>query len=441
MALPTQPYKGARDFYPEDMRLQKYLFATLREVVERYGYEEYDAPILESLELYKAKSGEEIVNEQTYTFEDRGGRQVVIRPEMTPTVSRMVAARRQELGYPLRWYSIPNLWRYERPQKGRLREHWQLNVDLFGIDGTAAENELIHVTDSIMRRLGADHSMYKIRLNDRRFIDHLLHSYAGFDEVQSQSIGKLIDRMHKMEPADFQTQLDALCTPSQREDGTTERLLAVLSVGQLENLPPELVEHESLKDLKELLTNLLDDNIANVVFDPTLMRGFDYYSGIVFEVFDVSPDNNRSLFGGGRYDGLVGLFGVDPVSTVGFGMGDVVLADFLETHGLLPKLLPETHLYAVVVDEPLIPRAEKVVTQLRKEGVNVALDISGKSLDKQFKTANKKGVPYVVVIGKKELDDDRYILKDMQSGIEETHGVERIASIVEDARRPNLEVE
>jgi histidyl-tRNA synthetase len=171
------------------------------------------------------------------------------------------------------------------------------------------------------------------------------------------------------------------------------------------------------------------------------MRGFDYYSGIVFEVFDVSPDNNRSLFGGGRYDGLVGLFGVDPVPTVGFGMGDVVLADFLETHGLIPRLLPETNLYAVVVDEPLLPRAEKVVTELRKEGVNVALDISGKSLDKQFKTANKKGIPYVLVIGKKELDEGQYILKNMQSGLEETHGVERIASIVKDARNLGLEAE
>jgi histidyl-tRNA synthetase len=441
MALSIQPYKGARDFYPEDKRLQKYIFGKIREVVERFGYEEYDAPILEPLDLYLAKTGEEIVNEQTYMFEDRGGRQVVIRPEMTPTVSRMVAAKRQELGYPLRWYSIPNLWRYERPQKGRLREHWQLNVDLFGVEGIAAESELIHITDSIMRRLGADHSMYKIRLNDRRLIDHLLHGYAGFDEVQSQSISKLIDRMHKMEPAHFQTQLDALCTPSQRDDGTAERLLAVLSVDKLENLPPELVEHESLRDLKTLLAQLLENNIANVVFDPTLMRGFDYYSGIVFEVFDVSPDNNRSLFGGGRYDGLVGLFGVDPVPTVGFGMGDVVLADFLETHGLIPRLLPETNLYAVVVDEPLLPRAEKVVTELRKEGVNVALDISGKSLDKQFKTANKKGIPYVLVIGKKELDEGQYILKNMQSGLEETHGVERIASIVKDARNLGLEAE
>src|ERR1700712_1652139 len=168
MALSTQPYKGARDFYPEDKRLQKYLFGTLRTVAERFGYEEYEAPILEPLEIYLAKSGEEIVNEQTYSFEDRGGRKVVIRPEMTPTVSRMVAAKRQELAYPLRWYSIPNLWRYERPQAGRLREHWQLNVDLFGVSNISADHELIMVADSILKAFGASADSYVIRLSSRQ---------------------------------------------------------------------------------------------------------------------------------------------------------------------------------------------------------------------------------------------------------------------------------
>src|SRR5690349_2528863 len=151
MTLSTQPYKGARDFYPEDKRRQKFMFSKLREVAEKYGYEEYDAPILEPIEIYAAKTGEEIVNEQTYTFEDRGGRKVAIRPEMTPTVSRMVAAKRQELAYPLRWYSIPNLWRYERPQRGRLREHWQFNADIFGIAGLEAEQEIIELADSILQ--------------------------------------------------------------------------------------------------------------------------------------------------------------------------------------------------------------------------------------------------------------------------------------------------
>src|SRR5215469_12416414 len=177
MALTTQPYKGARDFYPEDKRIQKYMFSVIRRSVERYGYEEYDAPVLEPLELYLAKTGEEIVNEQTYAFEDRGGRRVAIRPEMTPTVSRMVAARRQELAYPLRWYSIPNLWRYERPQRGRLREHWQLNVDIFGVAGIAAEAEIIDMVDATFKAFGATSDMYEIRLNHRGLVDYLLGTY------------------------------------------------------------------------------------------------------------------------------------------------------------------------------------------------------------------------------------------------------------------------
>ncbi|MGH7241481.1 MAG: ATP phosphoribosyltransferase regulatory subunit, partial [Candidatus Saccharimonadales bacterium] len=214
MALSTQPYKGARDFYHEDKRLQKYMFSKLRTVAESFGYEEYDAPILEPLELYLAKTGEEIVNEQTYVFEDRGERKVVIRPEMTPTVSRMVAAKRQELAYPLRWYSIPNLWRYERPQKGRLREHWQLNVDIFGVAGIEAEYEIIQLADQIFKSFGARADMYTIKLNSRKLMDYLLGEYLGFDDVQQLSIAKLIDRMHKMSTADFATQLDALCSPS-----------------------------------------------------------------------------------------------------------------------------------------------------------------------------------------------------------------------------------
>lgn len=434
MALSTQPYKGARDFYPEDYRHQRWMFGVCTEVLERYGYERYDAPMLEPLELYQAKSGEEIVNEQTYQFEDRGGRKVVIRPEMTPTVSRMVAARRQELGYPLRWYSIPNLWRYERPQKGRLREHWQLNADIFGIEGVVAEQELIQIVDSIMRGLGAERSMYKIRLSDRVFINHVLVDYLGLDEVQTQSVSKMIDKMHKMDRADFLTHIDGLCTPSQREAGAVDKLLAILEAKNLEALPEELASHESLNNLRTLLAALHEVGVTNAEFDATLMRGFDYYSGIVFEVFDKTPENNRSMFGGGRYDGLVGLFGVDPVPTVGFGMGDVVLADFLETHGLVPHLLPETHVYLAVAGD-VLDGAQKVAAELRKDGVNVALDISGKSLDKQLKTANKKGVPYVIVVGEQELESRQFKLKNMQSGEEETHGIDRIASIVEDSRK------
>ncbi len=434
MALSTQPYKGARDFYPEDKRIQKYMFRKLRDTVEKFGYEEYDAPILEPLELYAAKSGEEIVNEQTYTFEDRGGRMVAIRPEMTPTVSRMVAARRQELGYPLRWYSIPNLWRYERPQRGRLREHWQLNVDIFGVSDLTAEHEMILLGDQIMKSFKASASMYEIRVNSRQLIDYILSDYLRFDTVQAHGVAKLIDRMHKMERSAFVTQVDGLSTPTQRENGIVEKLLQIVSAKKIMDLPVEVQLHQSVRSLEALLKMLVDSGVSNARFDASLMRGFDYYTGIVFEVFDVHPDNNRSMFGGGRYDGLVGLFGVEPVPTVGFGMGDVTLQDFLTTHDLLPELRSETDAYVVLIGDVYEP-AQHAIQEMRAQGLRIAIDATGRKLDKQFKAAEKKQIHYVVFIGPREIEEDIYVLKNIQTGLEERHGIARLISLVKDYRK------
>lgn len=420
MSLSTQPYKGARDFYPEQKRVQKYMFSVWRSVCERYGYEEYDAPILESLDIYLAKTGDEIVNEQTYNFTDRGGRQVVIRPEMTPTVSRMVAGRRQELGYPLRWYSIPNLWRYERPQKGRLREHWQLNVDIFGIDGTSAEFEVMQLVNDMFTAFGAQPNMYELRLNHRGLIDYLLGDYLGLQATERHAVGKLIDRFHKLTRSDFIAKLDAVLTPAQRQAGLTEKLLGLLEAKQLTDLPAVAQQQAAAVELQQLLTQLQAAGIGNARFDATLMRGFDYYTGIVFEVFDTNPDNNRSMLGGGRYDGLVGLFGVNPVPTVGFGWGDVTLQQFLEGHGLMPALQPETHVYVALIGD-VAAAAQPAIAKLRAAKVNVAVDLSGKKLGTQFKTAQKKQVQHVLIIGETELADNLFTLKNLSTG-EESKG-------------------
>ncbi|HWB39497.1 MAG TPA: histidine--tRNA ligase [Candidatus Saccharimonadales bacterium] len=413
MSLSTQPYKGARDFYPEDKRLQKYMFGVWRDVCERFGYEEYDAPILESLDIYLAKTGEEIVNEQTYAFEDRGGRQVVIRPEMTPTVSRMVAGKRQELAYPLRWYSIPNLWRYERPQRGRLREHWQLNVDIFGVADNQAEYEIISLVDSMFKEFGADQTMYETHLNSRLLMDFALGTYLGLSQDEAHRVGKLIDRRAKMDQSKFLSAVDEAISPKARKDGAVEKLLAVLDAKTLADLPKELQTQDSVAELTQLLKRLDDAGVTNVRFAPDLMRGFDYYTDIVFEVFDLNPDNNRSMLGGGRYDGLVGLFGVQPVPTVGFGWGDVTLANFLEGHRLLPDLKPETDAYVVVIGEADV---QKVVSQLRAKGLNLAVDLSGRKLGDQLKTAAKKGIKYALIIGENELKAGKFQLKDLTTG-------------------------
>ena len=433
-SLSTQPYKGARDFYPEDKRVQKYMFGVMRKVCEQYGYEEYDAPILEPTDLFASKTSDEIVNEQTYTFTDRGDRSVTIRTEMTPSVSRMVAGRRQELAYPARWYSIPNIWRYERPQRGRLREFWQLNVDLFGIPGIEADHEIIQVADALMQTYGAKRSMYTIKVNSRKLINTLLKDVLGEDETQTQTLIRLIDRMHKMDPAEFAAQTDALFSPSQREAGNADRLAAFLKVESLDDLAPELKEHASVAELKALMSLLSQSKITNAVFDPTLMRGFDYYTDIVFEVFDTDPENNRAMFGGGRYDGLVGLFGVEPVPTVGFGMGDVTLQNFLETHKLLPKPEPETDAYVVLVGD-VYRQAQTVIADLREMGVNLAVDMSGRKPDKQLKSAIKKGIHFAIFIGEKELADEQLVIKNLHTGEEEHHGAQRTVSILKDYRQ------
>jgi len=423
MALSTSPYKGARDFYPSDKRKQNYIFKVWREVAESFGYEEYDAPVIEPLELYLAKTSEEIVKEQTYAFEDRGGRQVTLRPEMTPTVSRMVAGKRQELAYPLRWYSIPNLWRYERPQKGRLREHWQLNVDLFGASGVEGDYEIIEVADSIMQRFGANRDSYIIRLNSRKLINDVLREQIGLDETQTAAAIRLIDRQQKMPADQFMQAMNEIVQEK------SQSLLDILKCVSLSDLPPELQDHQSTKDLHKLSMLLARSGITNAQFDITLMRGFDYYTDIVFELFDTSPENNRSLFGGGRYDGLVGLFGVEPVPTVGFGMGDVTVGDFLDTHNLMPGLTTPVDL-AVIIIGAVYLEAQDAIKQLREAGLKVAVDHTGRKIDKQLKMADKAGYKFVLFIGEQELRTSQFKLKELATGQEQTISLNQVTDVI-----------
>lgn len=432
MALSTQPVKGARDFYPDDMRLQTYIFDVWRSVCERFGYEEYDAPILESTNLYLAKGNQEIIDEQTYTFTDRGGRSLTMRTEMTPTVSRMVAARRQELAYPARLYSIPQCWRYERMQRGRGREFYQLNVDIFGLEGVEAELEMITMADQIMRRFGAKPSMYTIKLNSRKLVDEYLRSELGADDTQLQSLVRLIDRKEKMEPAQFSALADAIFTPSQRQAGMADKLQAFLEVKALTDLPPRFLETPSVQSLAVVLSRLNEAGVSNVVFDTTIMRGFDYYTDIVFEVFDTHPDNNRAMFGGGRYDGLVALFGAQPVPTIGFGMGDITLQNFLEVHKLVPVLQSTTDLYVVILGELDVSTE---VAALREMGLNVAVDYSNRKIDKQIKSAQKLGVRYVLFVGERELESQQFNLRNLQTGTEEQYSLQRVVSIAKDYRK------
>src|SRR3990167_4661338 len=438
MNLRTQPYKGARDFYPEDKRIQKWMFAKLRDVVESFGYQEYDAPLIESFEIYAAKTGEEIVNEQLYSFEDRGGRKVAIRPEMTPSVSRMVAARRQELAYPLRWYSIPNLWRYERPQAGRLREHWQLNVDIFGVGGIEADHEIILLADRILKEFGAKAENYTIRVNSRQLLNWILIENFHFDKGQLKPLSRLIDKKDKISDKEFKNSISVLLSTSQHQADVLSQLVEYLKVKTLGELPLVVQQHPAAKQLQQLLTLLMSSGVQSAVFDPSLMRGFDYYTDIVFEVYDNNPENSRAMFGGGRYDALVGAFGVEPVPTAGFGMGDVTLQMFLEGHKLMPKFEPETDATVILIGD-IYEAAQKTLATFREEGLRLAVDTSGRKLDTQLKSAVKSEIPYVIFLGEHELASQRFKLKDLRSGEEKELSLERLVSTLAARHKPKAE--
>ena len=407
--LPTAPYKGVRDFYPEDQFVQRYLAEAMGRACESFGYEEVNASILEPAELYRAKgaSNDEIVREQTYTFTDRGKREVTLRPEMTPTVARMVAAKRRELAYPLRWYSIPNVFRYERPQRGRLREHWQLNADLFGDTGVAGDAEIIALAHRVMLELGATENDFEIRISDRRILE------AAYDELkltpeQRRETTALLDRRAKLD--DFDAQLKKM-----------------IGADAAKTLLTHLDSVSSNAYLEELRQLLEAQGVRTALVDTTITRGFDYYTGMVFEVYDTNTENKRSLFGGGRYDHLLESFGAEATSAVGFGMGDVTAQDFLETHDLLPEYAPATELMLCVLEHTALSHTLQLAQALRSADVTVAINYSLKRAGEQVKTANKLRIPFVICVGDKEMEHGAYTLKHLPTGNEDVLPAEKIA--------------
>ena len=393
--LSTDPYKGTRDFYPEDMAIQRYIFETWAHVAESFGFERYDASVLEPAELYKSKGAEneEMVNEQTYTFTDRGNREVTLRPEMTPTVARMVAAKRRELSFPVRWYSIPNLFRYERPQRGRLREHWQLNCDMFGADHYTADVEMIALATEVLKAFGATSDMFEVRINNRAWLNEFLKN-EGLDDTQVHAMITLLDRKEKID--DF--------VPRAKE-----------IAGKHINFNQEPAENS---DLAKVINGLAKLGIKNVRFSLSTVRGFNYYTGTVFEIFDTDPNNNRSLIGGGRYENLTEMFGGEPITGIGFGMGDVTMRDFLEVHELLTSDITAPTLMIIPTDSEKNMDAQVLAQQFRRADIHVAVDMSTKKIGKKLAAAGEAFVEYALILGDDEVASCIYILKNLNDGTE-----------------------
>ena len=401
--LSTQPYKGTRDFYPAQMRFRNWFFGKIREVLEKSAYEEYNAPMLESFEIYAAKSGEELASTQTYNFMDRGDRHLAIRPEMTPSVARMVAAKMYDLNMPLKWFAIPNMYRCEAPQRGRLREFWQLNVDIFGCDGFEADMDVIESAINILRVFGADETMFKVHINNRRFFNDVICAISGADADGAKKVSKIVDKKNKIPREVYEKEM--------RELGLSDEQIAkidalyTMSVEEATALCPDSVGAKELADLFSLLKETGLDKYC--VFDFGIIRGLDYYTGTVFEVFDEAPENNRAMYGGGRYDNLVGLFVKNAkVSGVGYGMGDVTLENFLVTHNLVPDFSQgETKVLVARFNDVPYKEYINLTSSIRDAGTTCALYLGTKKFGKQIDYAFKENYTHIVIMGGTEFEN------------------------------------
>lgn len=402
MALNKSPYKGCRDFFPKDMRGRDFLFNRMKKVAESFAYEAYDGPMLEEVELYKAKSGEELINEQIYSFTDRGDRFVAMRPEMTPTLARMVANIHKQAAKPLRWYSIPNLFRYEKPQRGRVREHWQFNVDIFGAKENLGEIETLNLAVNFLKSFGANESMFSIRVNDRKVVDGFFNKLLKVEADKAYRLYKIIDKSMKVS----QEALDEMLAEQLSTD-QIDLFKKYLAIKTNDELIDFIVTHE-LKDEAQSLLIILSNceklGIDKFIqYDPAIVRGLDYYTGLVFEIFDLNPKNRRAIAGGGAYANLLQIFNENPLAGVGFGLGDVTLRDFLEVHNLLPDFShAKNNLFISYTSQDQEATSMKFANELREKGLNIELNLGVMKFNKIFKTAENKGHKFVAIVEPKD---------------------------------------
>ncbi len=409
--------RGTRDFYPEDMRKRRSLLNSLRKTIELYGYDEYDAPLLESFDLYAAKSSPEIIERQSYVFEDRGGDRIVVRPEMTPSIARMIAAKQRELPSVLRWYSFPECWRYERPQKGRLRNFLQANVDLIGSDSIEADVEVIDLALSMIRDLGIDMSKIEVRINDRRLLEGWLAD-AGITQENQANTLSLLDEKGKLEPEVFRSRLVELSS-IESADALIQKLNLLPEALRMDEEAARLCETQ-----KQLAKLGWQDNVK---VDASIIRGFVYYTGIVFEVYETSGEFRRAIFGGGRYDGLVEALGGSSVSAIGFGVSDVSLEELLLTQN---KTLENTEDKAVI----LIPFSDveaqeqsEIATLLRANGIITATSFPPYGFSPQLKLAQKKNIETVILLASEELNANNVIVRNLKTGSQEVIAIDNLA--------------
>jgi histidyl-tRNA synthetase len=419
-----QPLKGTRDFYPEEMAIRTWLYNTVRDISESFGYQEYETPCIETLELYAAKSGEELVKEQSFVFPDRGGNLITLRPELTPSLARMIAQRQRQLTFPLRWWSWGPIWRYEKPQKGRGREFFQWNIDLIGVDSPAADAEIVAIAAMFFKKVGLTPGEVNILVGNRRLMDAQFQSLAIPTE-QRPAVLKLIDRREKMSPEQWENHAAAIGLRAAQVEGLKARLADY----ELWRESPELVQ------FFEIIQSLgLSETVR---FAPHIIRGLQYYTGTVFEAWDVSGEF-RALFGGGRYDNLVADVGGEPLPGTGFAMGDMVITLLLEKLGRLPQGLNQSPagVLVTVFDAERLPASFALAAELREAGLNVACYPAVDKLSKQFKYADRIGTKVVIVLGPDELAQGTVTVKNLMARVQQSIPRSEVPVFIQQILRP-----
>ncbi len=415
--LSNQPPKGMADWFPEEFAVRKYIFDTWRKVCVQFGYDEYLTPILESAEVYKAKSGEDVGGKELMTMTDKAGRELAIRPEMTPSVTRMVSRIYDAEPKPIRFFSIANYVRNEKPQRGRNREFWQLNYDIFGSDSINADIEILQIALEIMLAFNPPENAFVLYVNNRKLIDAVLKKYADVSDDVRVLVVRILDKWEKLSEEDFRGRLTEVGLNQEQIGGLVKFMQSKTADELIQNLP-WLEKNEGYVETQQIIEVLKSLGYSDwLTFQPNIIRGFDYYDGMVFEVFDNHPDNQRSLFGGGRYNGLASLFGKDSFPGVGCAPGDETTKLFLEAWGLLDELNLKNEMYYLpIIDKALENEVQELSKRLRSEGKNVQIGLEEERIGNALSYANSRGIPFVILFGEEEKSKRVYQLKNMDSG-------------------------
>ncbi len=423
-----EPLRGMDDYYPADLREVNWIIENIKDVAERYGYEEYETPQIEPVEIFAAKSSDELVNEQSFIMEKKEGERLILIPELTPSLARMVAKKSQELKKPIRWFSIPTCFRYERPQKGRRRAFIQPNIDILGEESLYADLEIFNIIVDIFTQFGATSEQFQIYYNSRRFMDSVCKYILEIREDISPLVFKILDKSDKMDDTEF----EKLVIETFQDEVIIQGILKLKDakgvselLKKFDNIPEGFYESKGYLELINFEQLIKEVDISNYcTFSSGTVRGLDYYTGIIYEVFDTGKENIRSIFGGGRYDDLLSIFSDEKITGTGFGMGVYMFSLFLKTYNLIPEEIKEKDysdtIYIASINEDMSTYAFELARTIRDEDFPCIIDYRFKNLKNQLKKASDLGIIIVLILGPEELAERKVTIRNMISEEQKT---------------------